>query len=289
MALIWRACRVTPTTINLEWVYKATKAPISSLRKYSSKSSTPSSAYTHFRVPKRPSFNMSSTVTIPQEAFDKFVEVDQYIVETLLPQDPDLDGALERNAASNLDAIDVAPNQGKQLYLLAKMIQARRILEIGTLGGYSAIWMAKALPADGKLISLEINAEHARVARLNVENAGLDKIVEIRVGPAIETLEKMGVDEGTGKFDMVFIDADKKNSETYLKWTVEFSKKGTLIVVDNVVRRGRLVNNDSSDESAVGVRNMFELLKKDNRVDATAVQTVGAKGWDGFALALVLE
>jgi predicted O-methyltransferase YrrM len=225
-----------------------------------------------------------------QDVFDKFKAVDDWICNSLLPPDSGLESALKANKASDLDAIDVAPNQGKLLYLLAKMNNAKRILEIGTLGGYSAIWMAKALPKDGKLITCELEPEHARIAQSNVQNAGLEKIVEIKLGPAIQTLEKMGAQEGgVEKFDMVFIDADKENNVGYLKWALEFSRKGTLIIVDNVVRRGRVVDTEIKDAAIVGVRNLFEMMKKEKRIDSTAVQTVGSKGWDGFAMALVIE
>ena len=226
----------------------------------------------------------------PQEIFDKFNAVDGWICDSLLPPDSALDATMKANTAAELDAIDVAPNQGKLLYLLAKMNNAKRILEIGTLGGYSAIWMGKALPKNGQLITCEIEPEHARIAQANVNNAGLEKIVEIKLGPALESLEKMGAQEGgVEKFDMVFIDADKENNVGYLKWALEFSRKGTLIIVDNVVRRGRVTDMENEDPAIVGVRNLFEMMKKEKRIDSTAVQTVGSKGWDGFAMALVIE
>jgi predicted O-methyltransferase YrrM len=230
-----------------------------------------------------------STPRFSQKTFDRFNEVDQYFVESLIPSDTALDSALKANAAAELDAIDVAPNQGKLLYLLAKMNNCRRILEVGTLGGYSAIWLAKALPADGKLITLEIEPEHAKIAQTNIERAGLEKIIEIKLGAAIETLEKMGKEGGVEKFDLVFIDADKDNNSGYLKWALEFSRKGTVIVVDNVARRGRVVEKDSEDSSVQGTRALFEMLKGEKRIDATAVQTVGSKGWDGFVMGLVVE
>jgi len=226
---------------------------------------------------------------LPQKLYEKMNNVDQYIVSSLLPHDATLDSTLEANASANLDAIDVAPNQGKFLYLLAKINNARRILEIGTLGGYSALWFAKALPKDGKLITLELEPEHARVAQANINKAGFGDVVEIRVGPALESLEKLAKEGREEKFDLVFIDADKENNAGYVKWALGFSRKGTVIVVDNVVRQGRVVDFENKDPSLVGVRNLFELLKAEKRVDSTAIQTVGCKGWDGFAIALVIE
>ena len=221
--------------------------------------------------------------------YQTFTDVDTYMNSLLLPADAGLDSALAANAAAALDEIDVAPNQGKLLYLLAKMNNCRRILEVGTLGGYSAIWLAKALPdsPSSKVVTLEIDPLHADVAHKNVENAGLGHVVEVKLGLAIETLEKMGK-EGTEAFDMVFIDADKQNNPGYLKWALEFSHVGTVIVVDNVVRRGRLVDLENLDPAIVGVRTLFEMMEKEERIECTAVQTLGSKGWDGFAVGLVV-
>lgn len=174
------------------------------------------------------------------------------------------------------------------LYLLAKMNHAKRILEVGTLGGYSSIWFAKAVPSDGKVITLELEFEHAEVARSNIANAGFDSVVEVKVGPALETLENMSKAGSVEPFDMVFIDADKDNNSGYLKWALEFSHVGTLIVIDNVVRRGRPVDMENLEPAVVGVRDVFEMLKKETRLECTAIQTVGSKGWDGFAMALVV-
>jgi predicted O-methyltransferase YrrM len=229
---------------------------------------------------------MAPYLTSTQRA--KFNKVDNWINSSLLPPDTGLTSALEANAASNLDDIDVAPNQGKFLYLLAKMNHCKRILEVGTLGGYSAIWFAKAVPSDGKVVTLELEPEHARVARANIAHAGFGNIVEVKVGPALESLENMGK-EGTEAFDMVFIDADKENNVGYLKWALEFSHVGTVIVVDNVVRQGRVIDEGNEEPGVVGVRNLFEVMKGEKRLECTAVQTVGSKGWDGFAMALVVK
>jgi predicted O-methyltransferase YrrM len=221
-----------------------------------------------------------------------WTEVDSYIAQSLIPDDPTLDQVLQANHAAGLVPYDVAPNQGKFLYLLAKIRNARRILEIGTLGGYSTIWLARALPPGGKVITLEINIEYAQVAKRNIEFAGVADRVEIRVGPAVESLVKMdasGEVDRDGKFDLVFIDADKPNNPEYLKWALKFSKQGTVIIGDNVVRDGAVVDGESKDESVQGVRQFFEMLRDEKRVDATALQTVGSKGWDGFALAVVTD
>jgi predicted O-methyltransferase YrrM len=221
--------------------------------------------------------------------YQKFNDVDSWICSSLLPPDEGLDSALKANENNQLDSIDVAPNQGKLLYLLAKMNNSKRVLEVGTLGGYSAIWLAKALPsaASSKIITLEIEEEHARVARQNIANAGFESVVEVKLGPAMQTLEEMGK-QGTEPFDFVFIDADKENNAGYLKWSLEFSHVGTVIVVDNVVRRGRVVDIENQDPQVAGVRNLFEMMKKEPRLECTAVQTVGSKGWDGFAMGLVI-
>jgi predicted O-methyltransferase YrrM len=219
---------------------------------------------------------------------EKATALDAYICNNLLPADPALEAALKHNASSNLDAIDVAPNQGKQLYLLAKMIQAKRILEVGTLGGYSAIWLAKAVGQEGKVITLELENEHAKVARENIANAGFENVIEVKVNPALETLAQMQK-EGTEAFDLVFIDADKENNPGYFTAALAMSHVGTLIVVDNIARRGRLIDETSTAGDVLGTRKLFEMMGKEKRVEATAVQTVGIKGWDGYAMALVVE
>ena len=220
---------------------------------------------------------------MPQEQWN---EVDRYIVAALLEPDPVLDGALADSKAAGLPPINVAPNQGKMLHLLARTLQAGRILEIGTLGGYSTIWLARALPAGGHLITLEAEPRHAEVATKNLARAGLADTVEVRVGPAIESLPKLEA-EGAGPFDMFFIDADKPSNPDYFEWAVRLSRPGSLIVVDNVVRNGAIVQADSTDDGVQGVRRLNELMAADPRVEATAIQTVGSKGYDGFALALV--
>ena len=212
--------------------------------------------------------------------------VDSYLAETLIPADPILEAALAANAAAELPSIDVSPTQGKFLHLLATIHGAKRILEVGTLGGYSTIWLARALPGDGKLISLEFAPKHAAVAQSNIRNAGLSSIVEIRVGAAADSLAQLHA-EGAQPFDMIFIDADKPNNPTYLEWAVKFSRKGTLIVVDNVIRDGKIADADSTDPAITGTRRMFEMLAADSRLEATGLQTVGSKGYDGFATALV--
>jgi predicted O-methyltransferase YrrM len=227
--------------------------------------------------------------TLPQDLFDSFNGVDTYICNSLVPQDAGLTSALKANAAAELDEIDVAPNQGKLLNLLAKMNNVKSYLEVGTLGGYSAIWVAKALPLDGKIVTLEIDPKHAAVAESNFKTAGFDKMIEIKVGPAMESLAKMDEEGVEEPFDMVFIDADKQNNVGYFRYALKFAKKGSLIIVDNVVRRGRVTDLDNLDPAITGVRKVFEEMKNEKRVECTAVQTVGSKGWDGFAIALVVE
>ena len=217
----------------------------------------------------------------------QWTAVDRYFSETLVPSDPVLDAALQANTKAGLPAIDVAPNQGKFLQLLVQLRGARRILEIGTLGGYSSIWMARALPADGRLTTLEFSPKHAEVARANIARAGLEKIVEIRVGPALETLAKMGK-EGIEPFDLIFIDADKPNNPNYLPWALKFSRPGTLLIGDNIVREGEVADPSSTDPNVQGQRRFLELMAAEPRLSATALQTVGSKGYDGFAMALVL-
>jgi len=185
-----------------------------------------------------------------------------------------------------LPDIAVAPNQGKMLNLFARLIGAKRILEIGTLGGYSTIWLARALPEDGRLVTCEYNPKHADVAERNIARAGLAKKVEIRIGPALHSLPLLQAQEHP-PFDLVFIDADKQNNANYVQWALKLTRPGSLIIVDNVVRGGRVIDADSQDEMVDGVRRMNELLAAEPRLDATAIQTVGTKGYDGFALALV--
>ena len=215
---------------------------------------------------------------------ERWQAVDDYIAGKLLGEDDALATALANNSAQGLPPIDVSAAQGKMLFLLAQMAGAKRILEVGTLGGYSTIWLARALPADGALVTLELEAHHARVARDNLERAGVGGRVDVRVGPAAESLAAM---TGEAPFDFVFIDADKQNNAHYVAEAIRLGRPGTTIVVDNVVREGGVLDADSDDERVVGTRALFDMLAADPRLDATAVQTVGAKKWDGFVLALV--
>ena len=212
--------------------------------------------------------------------------VDAYFTETIVAPDRALDEALAANATAGLPSIDVSAPQGKFIHLLALMTGARKALEIGALGGYSTIWLARALPDDGRLITLELNAKRADIARRNVAGAGLGGKVDVRTGAALTTLPKIEA-EGLGPFDFVFIDADKTNNAAYLEWGLRLSRPGTAIVVDNVVRDGAIVDAASADPDVIGTRRMFEMMAREPRLSATAVQTVGAKGWDGFALAIV--
>jgi predicted O-methyltransferase YrrM len=215
-------------------------------------------------------------------------EVDEYITERLIPADTVLEEAQAANAAAGLPTIDVAPNQGKLLHLLAKVAGAKKILEIGTLGGYSTTWLARALPKDGRLITLEFDAKHAEVARKNIARAGFDGVVTVRLGAALDTLPLL-VEEGEGPFDLIFIDADKKNIPNYLIWSLKLSRKGTVILVDNVIRDGEVIDASSKDPNVQGARQFFDVLKSEPRLQATALQTVGSKGYDGFAMAVVVE
>ena len=212
--------------------------------------------------------------------------VDRYITDALIPSDPALTAALEASTAAGLPEIQVAPNQGKLLHMLARLQGARAILEIGTLGGYSTIWLGRALPKDGRLISLEVDPKHAEVARANIARAGLSGVVEIRLGPAIQSLPAIAA-ENRGPFDLIFIDADKVSIPEYFTWSLKLSRPGTLIVVDNVVRGGAVIESKSEDVSVQGVRKLFAMLAAEPRVTATALQLLGSKGYDGLAIALV--
>ena len=213
-------------------------------------------------------------------------EVDDYFTTHLAPADDVLSSALAATVAAKMPPISVTPTQGKLLHLLARMLGARRILEIGTLGGYSTIWMARALPADGRVVTLEINAEYAAVAERNLARAGLSDRVEVRVAPAAESLRTL-TKERVEPFDLVFIDADKASGDRYLLASLALSHDGTVIVVDNVVRKGAVVDAATADADLLGIRRLTELLAREPRLAATAVQTVGAKGYDGFILARV--
>ena len=217
---------------------------------------------------------------------ETWTAVDAYMAEHLLPPDPVLDAALASNVAAGLPAFDIAPNQGKLLYLFARMQRAKRVLEIGTLGGYSTIWLARALPAGGCVVTLEAEAKHAAVAQENIRHAGLSSVVDLRLGPALETLAAL-VAERVAPFDFIFIDADKPNNPAYLEWSLRLSRPGTVIVGDNVVREGAVLDAQSEDARVRGVRGFVEAMAADPRLTATALQTVGSKGWDGFTLAIV--
>jgi predicted O-methyltransferase YrrM len=214
--------------------------------------------------------------------------VDTYLCDLLLEPDPSLDAALEASREGGLPAINVAPNQGKLLNLLVRSLGASSVLEIGTLGGYSTIWMARALPEKGRLITLEAVEKHASVAQGNLERAGVAERVEIRLGAALDSLKQLA-NQGAGPFDFIFIDADKENTRPYFEWSLKLSRVGTVIFVDNVVRSGGISDLDTTDSQVLGVREWLDVVSGDKRVDVTAVQTVGSKGYDGFALAYVIE
>jgi predicted O-methyltransferase YrrM len=217
----------------------------------------------------------------------QWTAVDRYVTDRLVPLDPALAAALQSSAAGGLPPIAVSPNQGKLLYLLARIQGARSILELGTLGGFSTIWLARALPADGRMITVEANPKYADVARANITRAGLADVVELRVGPALEALAQLAA-EAHDPFDMIFIDADKQNIPDYFGWALRLSTGGSLIVTDNVILDGALIDASNEDPRVQGVRRFHELLAADSRVSATTIQTVGSKGYDGFTLALVL-
>jgi predicted O-methyltransferase YrrM len=217
---------------------------------------------------------------------ETFAAVDAFVGETLVPQDEALLGALDRAAAAGLPQIQVSPPQGKLLQMLARMVGARTVLEFGTLGGYSAILLGRALREGGRLITLEANAGYAEVARGSIERAGLGDVVDLRVGAALETLPKLAA-EGAGPFDLTFIDADKVNTPDYFAWALDRSRPGSLIVADNVVRGGTLAETASDDPATQAQRRLHETLADEPRVTATTIQTVGSKGYDGFTIALV--
>jgi predicted O-methyltransferase YrrM len=217
---------------------------------------------------------------------DQWTAVDDYFRGLFIPPDPALDTALESTVDAGMPTINVAPNEGKMLHLLVRSINARSILEIGTLGGYSTIWLGRALPPGGRLITLEIDPTHAEVARANIERAGLAERVEIRVGPAIEALPQLE-NEGAGPFDVVFIDADKASTPDYVAWALRLTKPGSMIIIDNVVRNGEVANGASTDADVVGIQRGLAALAEDPRVVTAALQTVGSKGYDGLAFALV--
>jgi predicted O-methyltransferase YrrM len=212
--------------------------------------------------------------------------VDRYITELLVSPDQVLEAALQTSTAAGLPPINVAPNQGKLLQLLATMQGARNILEIGTLGGYSTIWLARARPANGRLVTLEVEPLHAKTDNRNIARAGLEKIVEVRLGPALESLKQL-VAEKCKPFDFIFIDADKESYPEYLVWSLKLSRRGTCIIADNVVRDGAVIDPAHEDPRVQGVRRFNELIAAEPRVSATTIQTVGSKGYDGFTIAIV--
>ena len=215
-----------------------------------------------------------------------WTDVDQYIEDRLVSAPRYLEDALAANAAAGLPAIDVSPAQGKYLQLLVRMTGARRILEVGTLGGYSTLWMASGLPADGKMVTLEYEPRHAEVARSNFARAGFEDRIELHVGAAAQSLPKLA-EAGAGPFDLVFIDADKPNNVTYLRWAIELGRPGTVIVLDNVIRGGGIIDPNATDPSVMGTQAAFAMIANEPRLTATALQTVGSKGWDGFAMMIL--
>ena len=213
--------------------------------------------------------------------------VDSYLVTTLIDDDRTLTQAVADSVAAGLPAIEVTPLAGKLLHLLARMSRARRVLEVGTLGGYSTIWLARGIPDDGRVVTLELEQQYADLARANLERAGVSDKVEIIVGRAADTLPRIA-ERGDEPFDLVFIDADKESNTIYIDWAIRLGHPGTVIVVDNVVRMGEVANPDTADDMVIGTKRALELLGSDPRVDATALQTVGAKDWDGVAVAIVV-
>lgn len=211
-------------------------------------------------------------------------EVDNYLIDNLIPDDEVLSQVLENNHRAGLPAHDVAANQGQLLALFVRMVGAKSILEIGTLGAYSTIWMARELPENGRLVTLEADPRHAQVARENIQLAGLAERVTLHEGPALDSLATL---ESDAPFDLIFIDADKPNNPYYLQWALKYARPGTLIIGDNVVRDGEVTNPHSTDERVQGVRRFIEMMRNDPRLTVTALQTVGIKGWDGFTLAWV--
>jgi predicted O-methyltransferase YrrM len=210
--------------------------------------------------------------------------VDDYFSDLLAPGDAHLRATLAENNSSGLPAHDVSTTQGKMLALFARMVGAKRILEIGTLGAYSTIWMARALPAGGKVVTIEFSKAHAEAARRNIDRAGLSEVIDLHIGRALDILPAL-----TAPFDMIFIDADKPNNPNYIRWALTLSRPGTIIIGDNVVRGGAVVDPTSEDADVKGVREFLEIIAKEPRLDATAIQTVGEKGWDGFSLAIVRD
>ncbi|MHB8293415.1 MAG: O-methyltransferase [Acidimicrobiales bacterium] len=244
---------------------------------------------THPEVPFEPVTTPPADpgASLPEPIEQRCLEVDRYIVDTLVGHDDALEAALEASGEAGLPPIQVSPPQGKLLSLLVQSSRATTVLEIGTLGGYSTIWLARALPPGGRLVTLEVEPRHAEVARANLSRAGLSEVVDIRLGRALDSLAAIE-QEGGGPFDFTFIDADKPSNAEYFARALRLSGPGSLIVVDNVVRDGRVVDADSPDADVVGTRRLYDAISREPRVSATAIQTVGGKGYDGFAVAVVL-
>jgi predicted O-methyltransferase YrrM len=223
---------------------------------------------------------------LPEKPIDTWKQVDTFFTDALIPPDPELDAALASNHAAGLPPIDVTPLQGKFLELMIRATGAQRVLEIGTLGGYSTIWMARAVGASGKVITLELERRHAEIAQCNFEKAGVAERIDLRIGPASQSLAALAV-EGAAPFDFIFIDADKAGYPEYLQWSLKLSRPGTLIIADNVVRDGKVIEPDNPDPNIRGVRRFTELVAAEPRLSTTVLQTVGSKGYDGFAIAIV--
>lgn len=221
-------------------------------------------------------------------SLELWTAVERYMTDLIVKQDAALDAALAESNAAGLPPISVAPTEGKLLHVLALSVGARNILEIGTLGGYSTIWLARALPPGGRVISLEVDAKHAEVARRNIARAGVAGVVDIRLGKALDTLPAIAA-ERRERFDLVFVDADKQHNAEYFDWSVRLSRRGTIIIVDNVVRDGAVIDASTKDERVLGTRRFNDALAADRRVIATEIQTVGSKGHDGFAIAVVVD
>jgi predicted O-methyltransferase YrrM len=214
---------------------------------------------------------------------DQWTAIDQYLTDRLIDEDGALDSALTASEEAGLPHINVAPNQGKLLMLIAQIAGAKRVLEIGTLGGYSTIWLGRGIPADGHIDTLEFKPDHAEVARKNIRIAGLEGVVEIHIGKALDTMKHL-VRQDTAPYDLIFIDADKTSLPDYLEWSLKLSRPGTVIIADNVVRNGRVINSATTDRDVQGVQRFIELAGANPRLESTAIQTVGSKGYDGFAM-----
>jgi predicted O-methyltransferase YrrM len=225
---------------------------------------------------------------LPKKTKDIWKQVDQYFADALIAPGEGFSAALDANRRADLPAIDVTPLQGKFLEILVRATGSKRILEIGTLGGYSTLWLARAIPPDGGVVTLELESRHARIAKENLEAAGLANRVDLRIGAAVETLAVL-INEHTVPFDFIFIDADKASYPEYLQWSLKLSRPGTLIVADNVVRDGKVIDPENPDKNIQGVRRFAELVAAEPRLSATALQTVAGKGYDGFVIAVVLH